>query len=309
MAGHLLDSRAETTVSKYSYQVKLFKTFCADKQFSTLPAHAIHVALYLSNLIDAGKSDSVVSAAFYGIKWYHNINDLQDPTDNQIVKSMLECAKRVNSRPVTKKDIVDTKSLISLCDMFSDSNDVIVLRDLSMILLSYAGFLRFDEVSSLRCCDVSFFDDHIKLFIRKSKTDIYRKGREIVISKGETSACPVSMLLRYFDSAFLSIKSEMYVFRPACRSGQRCFLLSKDKKLSYTRAKECIVSKLKIVAPLANFGLHSLRASGATAAANAEGVSERCLKRHGRWKSDRAKDGYIDDSLDKKLFITRQLKL
>jgi len=87
------------------------------------------------------------------------------------------------------------------------------------------------------------------------------------------------------------------------------FLLSKDKKLSYTRAKECIVSKLKIVAPLANLGLHSLRASGATAAANAEGVSERCLKRHGRWKSDRAKDGYIDDSLDKKLFITRQLKL
>ena len=47
-----------------------------------------------------------------------------------------------------------------------------------------------------------------------------------------------------------------------------------------------IVSKLKIVAPFSILGLHSLRASGATAAANAEGVSERCLKRHGRWKSD-----------------------
>ena len=43
--------------------------------------------------------------------------------------------------------------------------------------------------------------------------------------------------------------------------------------------------KLKVVAPDLNLGLHSLRASGATTAANAPGVSDRCLKRHGRWKS------------------------
>ena len=110
-------------------------------------------------------STMTIRTAFYGIIWYHNINNLQDPTDNQEVKSMLECAKRVNSRPVTKKDILNTDSLIRLCDMFSDSIDVTVLGDLSMILLSYAGFLRFDEVSSLRCYDVSFFDDHIKIFI------------------------------------------------------------------------------------------------------------------------------------------------
>jgi hypothetical protein len=40
----------------------------------------------------------------------------------------------------------------------------------------------------------------------------------------------------------------------------------------------------------------SLRASGASTTANAEGISDRCLKRHGRWKSDLAKEGYIDDS-------------
>ena len=52
-----------------------------------------------------------------------------------------------------------------------------------------------------------------------------------------------------------------------------------------------------------------MRDSGATVAANAVGVSDRCLKRHGRWKTDIAKDSYVDDSLEKKLFITKQLKL
>lgn len=309
MAGHLLASRSDNTVSKYSHHVKVFKEFCKEKHLPCEPAYPIHVAMYLSSLIDSGKSDSVVTSVFYSIKWYHSINDLKDPTDNQLVKSMLESAKRLNSKPIVKKDIVSSEHLVTLCNMFADSTDVIVLRDLSIILLSYAGFLRFDEVSNLRCNDVFICDNHIKLYIRKSKTDIYRKGNEVLISKGETSACPLRMLQRYMENAKLALEGDKFLFRPACRSGSKCFLLNKDKKLSYTRTKECVVSRLKLVAPDLNLGLHSLRASGATAAANADGVSERCLKRHGRWKSDTAKDGYVDDSLEKKLFITKKLRL
>ena len=33
------------------------------------------------------------------------------------------------------------------------------------------------------------------------------------------------------------------------------------------------------------------------------------MKRHGRWRSDTAKDGYVDDSLEKKFFITKKLKM
>ena len=39
---------------------------------------------------------------------------------------------------------------------------------------------------------------------------------------------------------------------------------------------------------------------GAKVAANAD-VSERCLKKHGRWKSESSKDGYILDSTEKRL--------
>ena len=309
MATHIVSARADGTVEKYSYQVKLFKRFCEDKGFLSSPAHPVHVGMYLSILIDEGKSSNVVSSAFYAIKWLHNINDLVDPTESSIVKNILESAKRLNSRPVLKKDVISREMLIKLCDMYSDSTDIIVLRDLCMILLCYTALLRYSDVSELRCCDIHFMSDHIVVHVRKSKTDVYRAGRDIFVAKGCTSACAIDMLNRYIGAAGIDCSSEDFLFKPACRSKSNCFLISKNKKLSYSRARECIVGKLKLVAPELRLGTHSLRASGATAAANAEGVSERCLKRHGRWKSDSAKDGYVDDSVERKLFITKQMNL
>ena len=49
-----------------------------------------------------------------------------------------------------------------------------------------------------------------------------------------------------------------------------------------------------------------LRSGGASLAAY-NGVSDRLFKRHGRWKSDRAKDGYIEDSLESLLSVTKNL--
>ena len=55
-----------------------------------------------------------------------------------------------------------------------------------------------------------------------------------------------------------------------------------------------------------SYELHSLRSGGATAAANA-GVPDRLFKRHGRWRSENAKDGYVKDSLTSRLSVTKGL--
>ena len=62
-------------------------------------------------------------------------------------------------------------------------------------------------------------------------------------------------------------------------------------------------SQTEALSPDLNLGTHSLRASGATMVANAEdgNINERCLLRHGRWKSSVSKDGYINDSVEKKI--------
>lgn len=68
-----------------------------------------------------------------------------------------------------------------------------------------------------------------------------------------------------------------------------------------------VISLLKFVCSSElNIGLQS--SGGATVAANAS-VDEKCLKRHRRWKSGSAKDGYIFDSIEKRLQISEALDL
>ena len=311
MAAYMLDSKAEATNNKYFGHYKRFKSFCVSKGFSHKPADPIHVAIYLTHLLDSKVSFHVISAAFYSIKWFHVMNDLSDPTLNSWVKSLLEAGKRMNSVPVKKKDTINSEMLKDLCDMFSSTDDVLHLRDLTMILLGYAGFLRFNEISELKCNDIQFKEHYIVLKIRKSKTDVYRCGKEVLISKGTSSACPQSMLQKYLYVTKQDVDSDKFLFRPVNRSKGKAKLLVADKILSYTRARECIVAKLKLVAPDLNLGTHSLSASGATMVANAEdgNINERCLLRHGRWKSSVSKDGYINDSVEKRLKVTKKLKL
>ena len=70
--------------------------------------------------------------------------------------------------------------------------------------------------------------------------------------------------------------------------------------------------KLSVLEPIGldkrNFILHSLRAGGTTAAANA-GICDRLLKKHGSWRSVSAKDGYVKEDLQQHLLITKSLRI
>ena len=100
--------------------------------------------------------------------------------------------------------------------------------------------------------------------------------------------------------------SELMLFRPITKT-KAGGKLRPAGTLSYTRLREQFKEKLaQLGYPAEKFGLHSLRAGGATAAANA-GVPDRLFKRHGRWRSENAKDGYIDDSVEKRLAVSRDL--
>ena len=48
------------------------------------------------------------------------------------------------------------------------------------MLLGFAGFLRYDEFSALKFSDLKFYEDHLELFIRKSKTDQLRECNTVV---------------------------------------------------------------------------------------------------------------------------------
>lgn len=308
MCDILIRSKSDNTVKSYFNSFKRWEKFIKSQGHNSLPAQPVHVALYLTHLINNDSTFHPIQNAVYGIKWAHEVNGLNDPTINSYVTSILDASKRIAPKKKQKKDPITTDVLIELCDYYKNSSDLLIIRDLTMMLLSFAGFLRFDELNSLRFSDIKVHETHIVLNIYKSKTDQYRQGSEVLIAKGFTSACPISMYNRYIKLAGFGNDSTKYVFRAVFRSGNTCKLIYKDKKLSYTAARESILKKLRSVCPEYNLGLHSFRAGGATKAANMN-VSDRCLKRHGRWKTDFSKDGYIVDDLEKRLKVSQALCL
>ena len=97
-------------------------------------------------------------------------------------------------------------------------------------------------------------------------------------------------------------KSFLFCRITKLKSGER---LREGAALSYTRLQKCLKEKLiQLGFPASQFGLHSLRAGGTTAAANSK-IPDRLFRRHDRWKSEVAKDGYIEDSLEVRLSVSR----
>ena len=148
----------------------------------------------------------------------------------------------------------------------------------------------------------------MSVVIRSSKTDQYWQGDVVPVVRTGTATCPVAMMEHYYKIGKIAHDSCLPLFRGITntKSGQ---CLRASGSLSYTRMRELFQAKLEDLRfDASKFGLHSLRAGGATAAANA-GVADRLFKRHGRWRSESAKDSYIDASRDARMLVSKSLKL
>ena len=108
-----------------------------------------------------------------------------------------------------------------------------------------------------------------------SKTDQYRDGAWIVISRTGTSLCPVKNLELYVkrsnfrdtDFLFCNSSATSWDFKPR----------RANKALSYSSLRDFFKAPLKPhVENIDDYCLHSLRAGGASAAAN-YGIKDRCM--------------------------------
>ena len=179
------------------------------------------------------------------------------------------------------------------------------LRTLTVGILSYAGFLRFDEVSTIRREFVTFHRSYVKLFIPHSKTDQHCIGGYVLITKTGSSTCPFNILKSYLQKA--NVGSRGFIFRGMQKAKGGHTLRRMDKPVSYTTLRKDILEAVNSVGlDKSKFGLHSMRRGGATQAASA-GVNDRLFKKHGRWKSEKAKDGYVAEDLNAILSVSRSL--
>ena len=99
--------------------------------------------------------------------------------DSEFCRNIVESAKRQKSQPVRKKKPITTDIIRSILDVHNkkDAN----LKNLriaarALCSLAFAGFFHYHELCNIVPKHIEFHSDYIRIFVPRSKTDVYREG-------------------------------------------------------------------------------------------------------------------------------------
>ena len=302
----LSKSIAPNTLKSYAQGYKTWKQWSSTfTDIQNLPAKAADVALFIAATIQANGKFGKIESMYNGLNWIHTAINVKNPCDSGMVRKMREAAKRILSKPVKKKTPISPYNLKQLTKKLRKNINVLSMRTLNIALISYAGFLRYDEVIELRGNDIMFEKSYVKIFLKKSKGDQENKGDWVYIARTMRPTCPYKNLREYLKLA--EVGKNQFIFRATTRTKMGYKLKQQDKPICYTTARQSILQAIESIGlDRKAFGLHSFRRGGATTAARA-GVKDRLFKKHGRWRSENAKDGYVSEDLETRLSVSRKL--
>lgn len=274
-----------------------------------LPASALYVALSLvlvyNNCLAEGFTDAPLKGAMEAISYAHTRTGLPSPTTCHLPKLMLEVGRRHLSR-APKKSLRTTPVRLEKLHGVSQAAVQLYMVFVSL-LVGVEGFLRWSDLMRIALECSIFTRTHVALFLVFSKTDVYRHGAWIYIASTGTILCPLTALEKLMRWAGIKSGSFLRVTQTTKKGSTL-----KDRVLGYTRYLELLRESLVLAGTppqMANeFGTRCMRTGGASTAGEV-GTSDRLMTKHGRWLSARVKDGYMQESLENLLAVTRNLGL
>ena len=299
-------SKSSATIKTYIGAWKQWERWCAKFKFEPLPSSPDKVALFAAHKTETCKSSSAVITALYAISWVHKTGCYPDPTDNVICKAIIESRRRSEEACVMRKKPLPLEELLKIVEAcMKRKRKALAMRLAVFVVLGYSGFLRANEALNLKVKDITFRDEHMAITIQKAKNDVYREGK--IIKLARNNLCdPVKLTKSFMNMTGISNMPESYIFS-AIKKPKAKSMAARNKPLAYSTINKQFKDVLvECGLNPKEYGLHSLRSGGATRASNA-GVEDRLLKRHGRWKSEKAKNMYIQDSLDRSLSVSKKL--
>ena len=213
----IVASRSQNTVKVYIASFQRFERWALQfPELPIFPASPEAAALYLLSFSQSGKSTASIMQFHFGLIWVHRAACLPSPTQDPAYDTILQGVRSINAAPVTHKKPLSADMIMRMRESMRIEDGSNLLPDFCLLLyivLSYAGFLRFDEATHIRRGDVTLHKSQLELVIPKSKTDQFRSGKSLVIARTGTPLCPVKMIRKYFYWAGISQDDNRYIFR------------------------------------------------------------------------------------------------
>lgn len=254
------------------------------------PATLEQIIMFISYCFETGYAPATIATYISGIGHKHKLHSWFDPSEQFLIKKMLEGCRRSKKRKDTRAPITPV-ILLRICNVLP--RVCFTMYEAAMFkaayLLCFFGLFRVSELvftsvsqmdRPLRVGDISFPGPRsILISIRVSKANQSGPPTTIRIPcESDTALCPVCAI-----KAFLVLRSQVDGF---------LFVHHNGSPLKRSQFAGVLAKTIRFSAPTAGkFRTHSFRIGRASQLA-AMGVAVEAIKRMGRWRSN-ACNGYI----------------
>jgi hypothetical protein len=189
------------------------------------------------------------------------------------------------------------------------------------IVVMYAGMLRFDDMTEV-CVHVDLLKilpTHMEVFIPRSKTDQHWEGVWATLAAMPGSpVCPVALVTRLLATGnYRTVPATLGedtgpLLRPVRAAANGKHVLARVigtatdpiYATSYDTFRKRVAELFRAAGVTKHITPHSMRVGGASEAA-AAGCPDRLIMKFGRWRSEPVKNGYVRESLDSLLQVSR----
>jgi integrase len=285
------------TTAVYATYAKQYLLFTEKEVLN--PHDPVSVASFMRDCVERPKPLSrstvtkVIPSAIADLYRYDTFSPTRDPLVKQAKKVCVSL-----TTPSKPKLPVTPAMLVQMAKRATPNE--ISIRDVFMFIIMFVGFLREEEVTSLKVEDMwigklaGVEEEVLFVCVAKSKTDPGRNGAIMVLA-----ACPGSFIcpVKWYRLYCKVRRSTTHVFHCADKEASKMAKSTPNGLLKKALTGLGIDPK--------PYGSHSLRRGGATAAA-AYQVRTHVLKRHGRWASD-AVYLYIQDPGETRVAVSRAI--
>ena len=288
---NLKSSKSNNTIRAYKSDFNDFELFCVQNGFKSLPSVPKIISLYLTHLSSKNIKMSTLKRRLVSIGVIHKLKGLYlDTKHPSIIENIMGIKRRKGSFQKGKKPLLinDLKLLIDVIDEYNNE-EMMRVRDRSMMLIGFSGGFRRNEIVSLDFDDLDFVSEGLKINLKRSKTDQFGEGSVKGLPYFDNSKyCPVLSLKKWIEISNIE-------------TGPLFRRFSKGSKLTDNRLTDQTIALLiKKYLKLAgkeskNYSGHSLRSGFATSAAES-GAEERSIMAMTGHKSTEMVRRYIKEA-------------
>ena len=284
---------ATSSQKTYKSGENRYLRFCQSLSVVPLPVSESRLCKFVSFLADQKLKHRTIKTYLSGVHYFQIRSGWRDPFHNSHMPHLeytMKGIKRVESQSATTQRLrlpITPKILRLMKGVWSASASQ---PDTKLIwaacCLAFFGFLRagemttpddegYDSGAHLSFGDIAVDDpscpSFLRIRIKQSKTDPFRKGVDLFLGRTGSDICPVAALLGYL----------------ACRGSRPgpLFIFADGRLLTRKRFVDLVRAALASAGvDQQNYCGHSFRIGAATTAA-AKGIEDSVIKSLGRWES------------------------